>query len=168
MNPIFKYFLLIIFILVACDHGIDPGEPESTSTTANPTGIRGKIFYQNWPPLDSLYNLKLVIFKNYPPGDIVGEVTGGNAIAYPEVLDENLPYFQDSTGYTIELAAGTYEYIAVAQQYGPGLFFDWQAVGQYDTTLQDTIPTAITVIQDSMFSNINIHVDFDSLPGQPF
>lgn len=154
--------------MFACDHGIDPGEPEDNSTPTNPTGIEGKIYYQNWPPLDSLYNLKLVVFKNYPPGDIVGEVTGGSAIAYPEVLDENLPYNVDSTNYTLELSSGIYEYIAVAQQYGPYLFLDWRAVGQYDTTLQDSIPTAITVIDDSMLSKINIYVDFDSLPGQPF
>ncbi len=166
MNHYIKYLLVVAVILVACDHGIDPGEPEVPAL--NPSGISGTVFYQNWPSPDSLYNLKLVIFKSFPPVDIIGEVTSGSAVAYPEESDENLPYNVDSTNYIVELDTGRYEYIAIAQQYGPGIFFDWRAVGQYDTTLHDTIPTAIRVLEDSILSNINIYVDFDSLPGQPF
>lgn len=169
-NCVMKYFRFYIIVyllfLFSCDHGIDPGEP--VVPTSSPSGISGTIFYQNWPTPDSLYNLKLVIFKSYPPVDIVGEVTGGSAIAYPATLDENLPYNVDSTNYMVELDKGRYEYIAIAQQYGPGIFFDWRAVGQYDTTLYDSIPTAVNVFEDSITININIYVDFDSLPGQPF
>ena len=61
-----------------------------------------------------------------------------------------------------------YEYIVVAQQFGPAVFFDWRVVGQYDTTLTDTIPTSVEVFTDSVIKGINIYVDFDSLPGQRF
>jgi hypothetical protein len=42
------------------------------------------------------------------------------------------------------------------------------AAGQYDTLLTDDLPTPITVQAGEILENINIRVDFDSLPPQPF
>jgi hypothetical protein len=152
-----------LFFILSCDHGIKPPDlPEQK------TAISGTIFYTNWPVADSLQNLKLVIFKNFPPEDIVSEVIGGNAVAYPENLTENLPYNQDSTFYEMELEAGDYAYVVIAQQFGADVFNDWRAVGQYDTSPADSLPTAITVVQDSVLKNIDIYVDFKNLPIQPF
>ena len=50
--------------LAGCDHGLAP--PSENQRTA----ISGTITYQNWPPADSLKDLRLVAFKEYPP---VGE-----------------------------------------------------------------------------------------------
>ena len=164
-----KYYLIIIsfFIFyVSCDHGVDPKQSQNTEN--NISGISGTIYYQNWPPANFIYDLRLVIFKEYPPADIVGEVTNGDAIAYPDISQGALPFFVDSTGYSVALIPGSYEYIVIAQQFGPAVFFDWLVAGQYDTTLSDTIPTGVEVFSDSMIKNINIYVDFDSLPGQPF
>ena len=158
--------MLILFVLFSCDHGISPTKAEKDNETQN-TGISGTIYYQNWPQ-DSLYDLRLVIFKNYPPADIVGEVTSGEAIAYPDISLNSLPFYEDSLQFEVFLDPFIYEYIVVAQQYGPAVFFDWRVVGQYDTTLNDTLPTSIEVFSDSMLRGINIFVDFDSLPGQPF
>jgi len=152
-------------LLWSCDHGLKPvDEPEIIKYT----GLSGTIHYKNWPPQDSVLLLKLVVFKKYPPVNIVSEVLAGSAITYPEELAEGLPYQADSTEFEMQLEAGRYEYICVAQQYGNNIFMDWRVVGQYDITLQDTIPTAVTVAADSMVSGINIFVDFDSLPPQPF
>ena len=62
------YFLIVYFS--ACDHGLKPTEEESSSIT----GISGLITYQNWPAPDSLKDLRLVVFKNYPPDNIFNEV----------------------------------------------------------------------------------------------
>lgn len=157
--------VFLLWALFSCDHGINPEKTEEVET--KDSGISGTIFYQNWPQ-DSLVDLRLVIFKNYPPADIVGEVTSGEAIAYPDISLGSLPFYVDSTEFVVTLEPRIYEYIVVAHQFGPAIFFDWQVVGQYDTTLQDTIPTSIEILQDSILSGINIYVDFDSLPGQPF
>jgi len=160
------YIAFTAFLIVwACDHGLAP--PENTGPT-KPTGISGTIFYKNWPPQDSVKNLKVVVFKNYPPKDILSEVINGNAKTFPEDLTESMPYGVDTTDYLINLKPGTYAYTVVAHQYGDDIFNDWQAVGQYDLTPQDTLPTPITVITDSIIGGINIYVDFDSLPSQPF
>ena len=175
MKILINVIVFILFLLFSCDHGLDPETPEQDGP--NPiikTGLSGTIFYQNWPSpdslsvQDSLYRLKLVVFKDYPPGDIVSQVTSGEAVAYPSDLDENLPFYEDSTEFLIEIEPGIYKYISVAQQYGPFLFLNWRSVGQYDTTINDTIPTSVEVFTDSLIKGINIYVDFDSLPGQPF
>ena len=153
---IYTFFLLVI--LYACDHGIAPKPTQ--------TGISGTIYYKNWPPLEQILMLKLVVFREYPPENIVEEVTSGRAIFYPEDLTTSLPLDVDSTFFFVEMDTGNYEYIVVAQQYGT--LTQWLAVGQYDTTPSDPMPTGITVYQDEILSDINIYVDFDSLPIQPF
>ncbi len=164
MNHYIKYLLVFVVILVACDHGIDPGDIEPPVQ-----GISGTIYYSNWPDQSTLLDLRLIVFKNYPPVNIFHEVTHGNAIVHPQLgSPENLPYEADSTDFIVALAQGTYNYVVIAQQYGPEILEDWRAVGQYDTTLQDTIPTAIIIEKNSLLDGINIVVDFDSLPGQPF
>lgn len=152
--------LFVLLISYACDHGIAP-EPEQT-------GIRGTIYYKNWPPPEQIVNLKLIVFKDFPPGDIVTEVLSGEAVVYPEDLETSLPVNVDSTRFLLELEAGIYDYIVVAQQYGWNLYSDWRAVGQYDTTVEDSLPTSISVIQDEVLTDLYIYVDFDSLPIQPF
>ncbi len=156
-------FCLTIFLMVSCDHGIKPSDG-----SAQKTAISGTIYYINWPPADSLKNLKLVVFKSFPPNDILSEVIAGTALAYPVDLVESLPVEVDSTFYEMELDAGIYEYVAIAQQFGMDVFSDWRAVGQYDLSPADSLPSAVTVIQDSVKQNIDIHVDFDNLPIQPF
>jgi hypothetical protein len=158
--------LIISIFIHKCDHGLEPPEPEIKKT-----GISGIIYYQNWPPSDSiLYDLRLILFRNFPPQDIFSEVMSGEAVVYPAISDNHLPYYTDTTSYLIEVNPGTYEYVVVAQQYEPNLYLQesWRVVGQYDTTLSDTLPTAVTVIKDSVLQSINIHVDFDNLPIQPF
>ena len=70
----------------------------------------------------------------------------------------------------MDLPAGYYAYVVVAQQYGEVVTEDWRAVGQYDTTGTgtDSIPTAVTVLENNIMENIDIEVDFYNLPPQPF
>ncbi len=147
---------------VGCDHGLTP----PAEVPAGISGISGTILYTNWPDLQTIKNLKIVVFKKFPPGDILGEVLSGEATAYPPDLNKSLPKGVDSTTYVIELKSGVYEYVVVAQQFG-GLY-DWRAVGQYDTTAQDSLPTAIEVPANIFLEKIDIVVDFNNLPIQPF
>jgi len=159
INAVFVFYL--IGILSTCDHGIGPKESLQ--------GFSGTIYFENWPEQSSLVDLRLIAFRNFPPGNIFNEITQGKAEVYPPLgSPDNLPFYADSTTYTMPLDTGVYEYIVVAQQFGPNITTDWFAVGQYDTTLYDTIPTAVEIFQSSILSDINIFVDFDSLPGQPF
>ena len=163
-----KFFALLLCLVVVCtcDHGLNP---ENIGPEIQLTGISGTITFQNWPPADSLYNLRIVAFTVFPPQSIVNELIEGTAYAYPAIFDTaHVPYNVDSFDYVFELLPGIYEYICVAQQYGPWLYTDWRAVGQYDLDSATPEPSAVEVIQDSLLENINIDVDFDNLPIQPF
>jgi hypothetical protein len=164
-----KNLVTILFLLMiltsACDHGLAPPED---NTPKKPTGISGTLYFKNWPLPDSLFNIKLVAFRDYPPGDLMNEVISGNARTLPTDLTASLPFNIDSLEYELILQPGVFSYITVAHQWGENIFEDWQAVGQYDLTPQDSLPTAVPIIADSIISGIDIYVDFDNLPYQPF
>jgi hypothetical protein len=132
------------------------------------SGIAGTINYINWPSADNLYDLRLVVFKRYPPEDIFEELGNRRAYVYPAIGQDGLPFYVDTTSYVMELDTGFYEYVAVAQQYGSNVFEDWLAAGQYDTLFTDEMPTPIHVRSGEILDYIDIYVNFDSLPPQPF
>ena len=158
-NPLLSMVFAIIF-MAACNQGLAPPD--------KPTGFEGTIYYSNWDSAGSVVNLKLVVCKNYPPADIVSEVLSGEAKAYPPELSQSLPINMDSTAYTMEIEAGYYEYIIVAQQFGNNVYEDWRAVGQYDITPQDSLPAPVTIKDGEILESIDIFVDFEHLPIQPF
>jgi len=164
MKIVALLFLILLSISVStCDHGLEPPKEEKTKM-----GLSGTVYYSNWSAADSIHLLKIVFFKTFPPQDIFNEVFSGNASTYPPVLTEGLPLDVDSTDYEVELTAETFAYITVAQQYGPDVFTQWRAVGQYNITPGDSLPTAVTVLKDSVLQDINIFVDFNNLPAQHF
>ena len=156
------FLLSGILIFSRCDHGLSPADATVV------TGISGEITYEdNWPPADSLKDLRLVAFKKFPPRNIVLEVLSGEAIVYPPIDSASLQFYVTSQEYSMELPPDTFEYIVVAQRYGDDVFNDWRAVGQYDTD-EDSLPTPIILKENTFLKNINIHVDFENLPIQPF
>lgn len=160
--------IIITLILWSCDKGLTP---VGTSSNIQPeiTGISGTVYFKNWPPLDSLKDLRLIVFKNFPPSSVISEILSGQAFLYPALGDTNrLPFYVDSINYEMELDPGTYEYFVVGQQFGDDLYNDWLAAGQYDTTPQDSLPTSLTITENELLKDIFIHVNFDSLPIQPF
>ena len=158
--------ILILFFLTmfSCNHGLQPTE-ENTSKVS---GISGTIRYINWPSEENLYDLRLIVFDRYPPGNIFDELGAKRAHVYPAIGETGLPFYVDSTNYVMELDSGYYEYVVLAQQYGSNVFQDWLAAGQYDTLLIDEIPTPIQVRSGEILEHVDIHVDFDNLPPQPF
>lgn len=162
--PMIKIKILILnllffsFLFYSCDTGLKP-EPEKTSY------LKGIIKFvnsgENWPPADSIKDLRVVAFKNFPPTNVLEEVLSGRAY----YTMESLPTFVDSANFIIEIkdAPVTLNYIAVAQQFG-GLI-DWRVVGIY-SQIKDSAATL--KIEQSKTYNITISVDFKNLPKQPF
>lgn len=145
-------------LFASCDGGLDPTQTQEV------TGyIKGTLhFKNNWPPADSVKDIRVVAFKNYPPVGILEEVLGGSAF----YTMESLPFFLDSTGFTIEIPEPpmTVKYLVVAQQYG-GLM-DWRAIGVLNSG-DMTKPTEFTINKGEK-KYYDIYVDFENLPPQPF
>jgi hypothetical protein len=156
--------IIISALFFHCDKGLSPDDVKSQS------GISGTVYFQNWPSPDSLLDIRLIAFRNFPPGNIRDEVLSKRAIVYPDFFTDTttLPFYVDSLNYTMLLDPGIYEYLVFAQRYGEDLYNDWLAVGQYDTTLQDPLPTPLEVPYNQILDSIFIYVNFDSLPIQPF
>jgi hypothetical protein len=154
--------IILALLNFGCDKGLAPTEISQGGGSVT-KGISGTIHFINWPPESTLVDLRLVAFKNYPPGDIVSEVMQGNA-QYTETLK---PYFSDSLSYTLVLTAATWgsiQYIVVAQQFGPNIQADWKMVGVYYTPDDSSKPGTVNLSADGIVNDINIRVDFLNPP----
>lgn len=164
--PVPLLFLAGLLLVAGCDEGIQP--PSESDTGPQQSGFAGTITYRNWPAPDSLFDLRLIAFKTFPPASILTEVLSGQAIIYPALGDTSLPFNVDTTRYFVPAPAGEYRYIVVAQQFGPNLLTDWRAVGQYDLDADLTVPSPIQVPANRALRNVDILVDFAHRPPQPF
>lgn len=159
-EPTLLFVVASCFFLIGCNEGLAPRVETS--------GISGTIRYKNWPPRDSLRDLRLVAFKVFPPGNIVQEVLQGRAIVYPPIGDTALvPFYVDSIRYTAPLPPGRYEYVVVAQQFGPNIFTDWRPVGQYDLDTNYAVPSPVVVLEGTLTRFVDINVDFRNPPPFP-
>jgi len=149
------FILCFVLVLAACDHGLEP------PPAAKP-GFGGRITYKGtWPPADSLVRLAVVAFKHYPPTNIVNDVLNGDAV-FDTALTRNVD-FQDYQFFTEPV---TFEYVVVAQQYGPDIFSQWRVIGVYSEDSSQTIPKTVSVSPGTFVSDIDITVDFDRPPPQ--
>lgn len=154
-------FTLLIAIIVSCDGGLKP-EPESRSY------LTGNVIFTNsiedWVPADSLYDLRVVAFKNFPPENVILEVLGGQAY----FTQDSLEYYVENVSFKLEIPDAPVElkYIAVAQQYD-SVLTAWRAVGVYNTSGDNAEHSSI-FIEKGETKEISITVDFTNLPPQPF
>jgi hypothetical protein len=156
--------LLLVLLLLAGCGGLDPTVLPTEAYITGTVRFRGA-----WPPVDSLQDLRVVAFQNYPPQDVLGEVLSGKAL----FTTERLPFCVDSAAYQlrVEKLPVTFRYIVVAQQYGPDLLRHWRVVGIYgcpppaDTACQ---PGSLQVQEAGRWYRADIEVDFEHLPPQPF
>jgi hypothetical protein len=155
--------LLLIVFLVGCDEGLKP-------VAGSPTGrFTGLIRFINWQAADSVYDMRLVAFRHFPPPDIVGEVFAGRAIVYPPIGAGALVNIgADSLRYQVTAPTGEYQYVVVAQQFGPNQMADWRPVGQYDLDTNFAVPSPIVVPANGIITGIDILVDFAHPPPPPF
>ncbi len=156
--------LLASLSFPSCDKGLAP------PTAPVPHGrITGLITYRHWPPRDSLIDLRLVAFKQFPPTNVVSSVLNGEAFVYPPLGDTALvPFYVDSLRFDVPLRAGYYPYVVVAQQYDTVVTRDWRVVGQYDLDTNLAVPSGVDVPDGAVVPDINILVDFSDPPPQPF
>ncbi len=145
--------------LSACDHGLTPDVPVQP-------GFGGTIrVVSAWPPADSVVMLIVVAFRDYPPKNILEEVLANRAV-FSEALVKNAT----TQRYRIEkdALAGSFAYVAVAWQHGPRIEADWRAAGVYTLTGDPNQPAPITITPGRFIDGVDITVDFDHLPPQPF
>ncbi len=172
MTRLFQVCIVMLFgalVLSSCNEGIQAPPENSPAATPGVSGFSGTITFKNWPPADSLLDLRLVAFKSFPPQDILTEVLTGQALIYPPLVGGSaLPFNVDTVHYFVPAAGGEYQYVAVAQRFGPSIAQDWRAVGQYDLDTNLAVPSPIQVPSDDTLMHVDINVDFNHRPPQPF
>lgn len=168
-----KYFGLVSFIIIffflaiACDHGIEPLEAETS-------GFGGTItFVSEWP--DSVKRSFLVVFKDPLVSDTNFTIFNLKYLSTeipPDVLVHNYTSL-DSSYIPPEpgpFPAGTYGYVAVVQQSTDNLSLarkDWFVSGVYFANGDTTQPGTMVIPDSTFVRNINITVDFNNPPPQP-
>lgn len=153
--------LCLAFLWTACDGGLEPADKPVISGTVTYVGGADA-----WPPADSIREVRVVAFRSYPPEDIIGEVLGERAY----FTQQSLPPFADTSSYVIELPSPAPDRIAAvvaALRYGDNIMADWRVIGVYTTSGDQSEPTALD-LSGSARRDINITVDFDNPPPQPF
>ena len=161
-------WLIVLFVaLFSCDKGLGPSSTTTQQQPPPPMGyMTGLVRFQHWPPADSLFDLRIVSFRSFPPGNILLEVQLGRAIVYPSLGDpSHLPFYVDSLRYTYSLPTGEFQYVVVAQRFGPGITTDWRAVGQYDIDSSVAGPSAVAIAANDTVFGVDISVDFDNPPS---
>src|SRR5512141_100124 len=148
---------VLFFSYSGCDKGLEPPTGES--------GFSGVIRFKNWPSADSVREIRLVAFEEYPSDSsgILLTLLSGRGALYPPDLSAkgSLPKFVDSVAYTfntkngINLQVQLYAYVVVAQQYGPNVFTDWRPAGVYTTRPNSFDPAPVRVVLHRVAPNID-------------
>ena len=166
----YKYFsmlLLLLALVVACDHGIEPRGPESS-------GFSGTVTFVNaWP--DTIKRSFIVVFENplLTPGDFTidnlkflsREIPLG--VQTHEFSSLDSAYIPATPG---PFPSGSYAYVAVVQQSTENLSLarkDWFVSGVYYANGITTNPGKMIIPDSTFVKNINITVDFNNPPPQP-
>ncbi len=154
------WFFLLAVLVTGCDNGLSP------DLASIDPGFSGTLrVVSDFPPPDSVRDLRVVAFKVYPPKDIVFEVLSGRAVFSESLKADSvvIPYIVQQPG--IE---GKYPYVVVARQYGPDVMNDWHVVGVYTKTNDPKKPDGIIIKPNQVTKGIDITIDFYHLPPQPF
>ena len=168
--PIIACVAVYALLFAGCDKGLAP--------LNEPSGFSGTIHFKNWPPADSVRDLRLVAFESFP-SDSAGiflTLLAGRAAVFPSDLSSkgSLPKFVDSAQYVcntkvaINLKVEEYGYLVVAQRYGPNSFTDWKPAGVYSLQPGSFTPAPVRVLLHKIVPNIDIEVDFHNPPPKPW
>ena len=152
-----------------CNHGLSPALVATTLAS----GFGGTIYYRGeWP--DNVGQNKLVASKVYRRFHDINEIlslvlTTDSIRVFPSAsLSDNLPTNVDSSSYKFHLQPAEYRYVAVVQAHGDPLdFANWKIVGVYGDSVNG-FPRTVDVGQDQIVNGIDLVVDFDHPPPQPF
>ncbi|MBI5474662.1 MAG: hypothetical protein HY961_20175 [Ignavibacteriae bacterium] len=164
-------FALLTFVLLTWFSGCDTG----LTPLNEPSGFRGVIRFRNWPPPDSIREIRLVAFETYPTDSagILPTLLEGRASVFPR-LETKLQLFVDTLHYEFTTESGlnlqlrNYDYIILAMQYGPNVLSDWRPAGVYSTAPGTFTPAPLRVLLHRITPDIDIDVDFHNLPPKPW
>jgi hypothetical protein len=158
---------LTISSFCGCDKGLGPLNEVS--------GFGGHIRFHNWPPADSVRDLRVVAFTEFPAdsGGILAQLIAGRANVYPQVGNKGLPLFQDDIAYNFTtegttLQPGVYQYVVLAQQYGPNIFTDWKPAAVYTLDPATFQPAPVRVLLHKITPGIDLDADFHRPPPKPW
>jgi hypothetical protein len=162
--------VLLVVVLLSpggCDTGLAP--------LNEPSGFSGVITFKNWPPPDSVQELRVIAFLEIPSdsASILQVLLSGGAAVYPNVGAKGLDQYVDSLHYTFTtegslLQVATYKYVAIAHKYGPDIFKDWRPAAVYSTDPVSQTPTPVRVLLHKITPGINFDVDFHNPPPKPW
>ncbi len=156
-----------VVLLSSCDHGLEIPSAVTPS-------FGGRITYiGNWPPPDSLKDLRLVASPDYPIdttfSQVLFKILEGTIKVYPPVTSsDHLLFNVNTSDYIFLTGAGLFKYVAVVQQFGSDVFRDWRVIGVYTVTANQAQPALVRVPEETFISGIDITVDFNHPPPQPF
>jgi hypothetical protein len=150
-------FLLFVSFLYSCDKGLAPPPLSGISTLSGTIHFKGT-------PKDSVQTLLVVLVEAKPPFLasylLAGAVNGS-------ILATSLSTTFHDTAYSLVVKPDTtYSYLAVAQKYGYDVTKDWHAVA-FAHDANDSALT-FTLIPGEQKTGVDLFVNFDSLPRQPF
>lgn len=155
----------LLLMLAGCDHGgLDP-------TVTQEPGFSGQIqFLGRRPAVDSLKDLRVVAVPYYP-------IDTTFQLVILKVLDGTIAFGTELTSfaasdlpvrYELRVEPKTYPYVAIVQQYGADVFSQWRVVGVYGYSSAHPAPSPVMVRDGELTTSIDLTVDFDHLPPQPF
>ena len=157
-------FGALLFLGSGCDSELGP--------LSGASGFSGVLRFKNWPSADSVHDMRIVVFERRGAGALHLLLAGHGAV-YP-AIGTKFPSFVDSLPYTFTTTDGTnlqvrsYEYVIVAQQFGPNVLADWRPVGVYPASAGSFIPAPVRVILHHVIPAIDIQVDFHNPPPKPW
>lgn len=164
MKNLSRLSILMLILFYSCNQGLEPiKEEDKLEIRGLITFVNGK---DNFPPIDSLKDLRVAFFQEYPDSaNILNDFISGNLI----FTDDTLNYNVDTASYSkiLETPPVSFKYICVVQNYG-GLL-DWKVVGLYtDDTVNYTPKTLFIDKKNGELNKVNINVNFKNPPPQPF
>ena len=158
--------LILIFIIISCDEGLAPVEPEGEGRT----GFGGTVtFIGEWPA--DITQTNIVLFQ-----DPLSSEEDFNIVNL-KYLSTSIPFGVSEYEYnTVDsilfgnVTAGEYAFLAVAQTTNEEISLerkDWFVVGIYYDNDDLTTPGEVVVEENKFKDNINIICDFSNPPPQP-
>jgi hypothetical protein len=163
------FLLVIVAIVEGCDGGLAPLPP------AKP-GFSGTVYFESatWPPPDSVVNLWLFVSRIYPldSAKVFNGLINGSISVFPapdtsSITDPRTPV--SSVSYEYPLSAGQYLYAGVIQRLRSDFNIrSFRVIGVYSEQGQPAQPATFEVPAQGIVSGIDIFVNFDQPPTQPF
>jgi len=141
------FVLAVLAQSCSLDHGLEPSGQGGNGGGHSVQGIRGTVhFHGVWP--ESIVEVRVAVFADYPVVSFF-DLSG---------YSDPVPLASDSAAYDIELAPGSYDFVAVA-----GRTDSWltaSVLGFYHTEADPEIPRAVHIESGEYVDGIDITVDF--------